>query len=157
MDVVARLLSVATWPASRFAGLQRTYDLTLPAWDVTALVEAGVAVDPLHLPVGEALRSPESQIVGRVAGQRFEIDISGQSASGLGLVGTVEERPPGVATLDPGLELWLSVALGTMMGAAQSWNLLSHARTAQAEELPILVARLDALLAPHLRSSRSEP
>jgi hypothetical protein len=93
--MLSTLTAIATWPAGGFGDLQRTYDLAVPAWDVTAAIEAGVAVDPLLLPVSDALRRPRWQIVGRVVGQRFEIYVTSKGMSGLGLVGTVEEQPTG--------------------------------------------------------------
>jgi hypothetical protein len=93
--MLSTLTAIATWPASRFGDLQRTYDLTVPAADVTASIEAGVEVDPLLLPVDEALRRPRWQIVGRVVGQRFELYVTTKGMSGLGLVGTVDEQPTG--------------------------------------------------------------
>jgi hypothetical protein len=94
--ILARVITILTWPASRFADVRRTYDLTLPAPDVCALIRGGVAVDPLFRPVGEGFpQSVHPEIVGRVIGQRFDIYISGKFASGIGLVGTVEETSTG--------------------------------------------------------------
>jgi hypothetical protein len=95
MRTIPGLTDWVTYPATRFVDMQRTYDLTLPAGEVTALIASGVAVDPLLKPVGDALRSPASELVGRVVDQRFELYISSRRASGLGLVGTVDEQPAG--------------------------------------------------------------
>jgi hypothetical protein len=97
MGAILRILFAAvTWPANRFAGSGRTYDLSIPPADARAVIRGGVSVDPLFRRVSEGnAQSVRLEVVGRVWDRRFEIYLSGKFASGIGLVGTVEETPSG--------------------------------------------------------------
>ena len=93
--ILAPLIAVVTWPASRLADLGRTYDLSIGPADTLPLIRGGVAVDPLFRNFGDGNAQSATQEVGRVWDPRFEIYISGRYASGLGLIGRVEETPTG--------------------------------------------------------------
>lgn len=94
--ILAPLVAAVTWPASRFAGMRRTYDLSVPPPHACAVIRGGVAVDPLFRPFGEGnAQSATPEVVGRIWDTRFEIYISGKYASGIGLIGTVEETSVG--------------------------------------------------------------
>ena len=94
--ILAPLVAAVTWPVSRFAGTRRTYDLSIPPAHACAVIRGGVAVDPLFRPFGEGnAQSTTPEVVGRVWEKRFEIYISGKFASGIGLIGTVEETSVG--------------------------------------------------------------
>lgn len=96
MSILSTLAAGIAWPASRFAKAGRTYDLSIGPGDVAPLIRGGVAVDPLFRPVSEGFaQSVRPEIVGRVTGSRFDIYISSKFASGIGLVGTIEEAPGG--------------------------------------------------------------
>ena|SRR5260221_11300431 len=97
MGAILRIFFAAvTWPASRFAGSGRTYDLSIPPSDARAVIRGGVSVDPLFRRVSEGnAQSVRLEVVGRVWDRHFEIYLSGKFASGIGLVGTVEETPSG--------------------------------------------------------------
>jgi hypothetical protein len=94
--ILATLAAAVTWPASRFAGSRRTYDLSIPPAHACAVIRGGVAVDPLFRPFGEGnAQSATPEVVGRIWEKRFEIYISGKFASGIGLIGTVEDTSLG--------------------------------------------------------------
>ena len=96
--IVSTLAAGITWPASRFQDARRTYDLSIGPADVGPLIRGGVAVDPLFRPVSEGFaQGVRPEIVGRVAGDRFDIYISSKFSSGIGLVGTIEGAPGGGA------------------------------------------------------------
>ena len=187
--ILARVMAIVTWPASRFTDVRRTYDLTLGASDVCALIRGEVAVDPLFRPVGEGFaQSSRPEVVARVIDQRFEMYISGKSASGVGLIGEVEDTSTGsrvvtkvawagptkyavpaltilmliavvalaseipTAISDSGFDAWPAVALAALIGGGYVASLISRARRAENHELPMLFARLDAVLGRHVQA-----
>ena len=122
--ILAPLVAAVTWPASRFADTRRTYDLSIRSDLARAVIRGGVAVDPLFRPFGEGnARSAQPEVVGRFWDTRFEVYISGKYASGIGLIGTVEETSVGSQVITrvgwtgptkwvwPGLTVLLMVAV----------------------------------------------
>jgi hypothetical protein len=85
------VVTVLTWPVSRFRDVGRTYDVALAPADARALVRGAIGTDPMHLPVMEGIAaSRRSDVVGRVDDDgRLAIYIGGKSSSGIGLVGSV--------------------------------------------------------------------
>jgi hypothetical protein len=86
------VVTVLTWPVSRFRDVGRTYHVALAPSDARAVVRGAIGTDPMHLPVMEGIAaSRRSEVVGRVDDDgRLEIYIGGKRSSGLGLVGNVE-------------------------------------------------------------------
>ncbi len=111
------IVTVLTWPVSRFRDVGRTYDVVLSASDAQAVIRGAIGTDPMYLPVLEGIEaSRRPDVVGRVDDRgRLEIYIGGNQATGLGLVGTVTAIGQGSRIVTGvgwiGLRRWLEPAV----------------------------------------------
>ena len=55
------------------------------------------------------------------------------------------------AISEPGSDAWATVALGTLIGGVYVASLISRARRARNDDLPMLFERLEAVLARHVQ------
>jgi hypothetical protein len=97
LGFLSPIVTVLTWPVSRFRDAGRTYEVSLPPSDARAVVRGAIGTDPMYMPVMEGIAaSRRADVVGQVDDDgRLEIYIGGKRSSGLGLVGTVEASGQG--------------------------------------------------------------